>query len=90
LLVTEVPVADNRPSMLDGCAHAERVQDAHGVGLHRDAGSDGVPNWAALNKLRPDTALVQGRGQGEAGDSSTDNQDSFNVGHLSLLFVTLG
>ena len=55
------------------------MQNAHAVRLNRDARSDGVPTWAALNKLRPDAALMWSRGQDEAGDSSTDNQDSCSV-----------
>ena len=85
LLVTKVPVADNRPGLLDGCTHAERAQDADAIRLHGDAGPHGVPRWATLNELRREAVLVQSRGQGKAGDSSADDQDSFNVGHLLLL-----
>jgi len=84
LPVAKVPVADTRPGLLDSCPQAERAQDADAVGLHGKAGPDGVPRGAALNELGRKTMLVQRRGQGEAGDAATDDQDSFNVGHLSL------
>jgi hypothetical protein len=64
---------------------AARAQDADAVRLHGDAGPDGVPRWAVLNELGRETVLAQGCGQGKAGDSSTDDQDSFNVSHLVLL-----
>ncbi len=84
LLVAETPPADDRPGLLYGRAHAEGVQHAHPVGLHADAcpDGDGVPGRAPLDELPLEAPPMQGAGHGEAADSSADDQDSFNVGHL--------
>lgn len=43
---------------------------------------------AALNEFCRETVLVQDYGQGETGNSSTDDQNSFNVSYHLLHFVS--
>jgi hypothetical protein len=57
--------------------------------LNRDTGANRVPNRATLNQLGLEAMLVEGGGQREASNSTTDNQDTFTVSHLSLLFSPL-
>src|SRR5262249_18390793 len=71
--------------LLDGSTNSERAQDADAVRLHREARSDGLPRRATLDELRPESLLMQGRGEREAGDTSAHDQDSVDVGHLLLL-----
>ncbi len=81
LLVAKAPPAYDRSGFLHRRAHAESVQDAHPVGLHRDPRPHGRPSRVALNELRREASLVERGGQGEPCDSPADDQDAFNVGH---------
>jgi hypothetical protein len=73
VLITELPVAQQRSGALDCHAQAEWAEYPQSVRLHRDPGSGGVPRSVAFDEFGFAALSVEGGGQSEPGNSAADN-----------------
>jgi hypothetical protein len=82
MLVAELPSANNRACILDARRETECAQYAHTVGMDQEPGSQSMPSLLSLDEFRREAMLMKGRGRGETGYPSADNQDPLDLCHI--------
>jgi hypothetical protein len=85
LLIKESPAAEHCSIPSDSFSEAQSSQDPHAIGGQIDARPDRRPRWVAFDELWSVALTMQGRRQGQAPYTTSNDQDPINFSHRILL-----